>query len=91
MLYHKLLNLYTYFLSKLYSCFLSNSLVFSHSGIKSLQLDFLNLDSWLRSPNYNNDNNALKANRGNYVNNNNVNNNNDSAADLPYCQKRAPK
>ena len=50
------------------------------------------LNSWLRSPNYNNDNNALKANRGNCVNNNNVNNNNAAVvADLPYSQKRAPK
>ena len=31
---------------------------------------------WLRSPNDNNDNNALLANPGNYVNNNNVNNEN---------------
>ena len=72
------------FFIQILQLFLSNFLVFSHSGIKSLQLDFLNLDSCLRSPNYNNDNNALKANRGNYVNNNNVNNNNPSqAADLP--------
>ena len=31
---------------------------------------------WLRSPNANNDNNALLANPGNYVNNDNVNNEN---------------
>ena len=31
--------------------------------------------SWLRSSQYNYDNNALKSYRGNYVNNNNVDNN----------------
>ena len=38
------------FFIQILQLFLSNFLVFSHSGIKSLQLDFLNLDSWLRSP-----------------------------------------
>ena len=80
-----------HFLYELYSCFLSNFLVFLSIGIKSLMLSCFVLNSWLRSPNYNNDNNALKANRGNYVNNNNVNNNNAVAVDLPYRQKRAPK
>lgn len=41
---------------------------------------------WLRAPNKNNNNNALVARPGNYVNNNNVNNHNALVPAWPFCQ-----